>query len=77
MKEHDWDDSLEAPKQLLDAATLLVENEAEGEEIKAKPSSQKAQVTELRRRIEERLESKRISLEFDYEELDNWTDSIQ
>lgn len=75
MKEQDWDDSIDAPKQLLDAAALLAEEE--DSEIKAKPNSQKAQVTELRRRLEERLESKRISLEFDYEDLDNWTDSIQ
>lgn len=75
MKEQDWDDSLDAPQPLLDEAKLMADDSSD--EIKSKPGSQKAQVTELRRRMEERLERKRISLEFDYEEMENWSDTIQ
>jgi hypothetical protein len=54
------------------------QNWEQGEaEPKKSSSAQRTDVTELRRRIEERLEAKRISLEFDYEELENWSDSIQ
>lgn len=36
----------------------------------------KTRFTELRRRIEERLDNKRIAHEFDYDELDGKPDSI-
>lgn len=75
MKEQNWDDTIDAPAKLLDAASLLFE-EDDAESIKSS-STQKSEVTELRRRIEERLEAKRLSHEFDYEELENWSESIQ
>lgn len=75
MKEQNWDDTIDAPAKFLDAANLLLE-EVEAEPKKSS-NSQKSEVTDLRRRIEERLEAKRISHEFDYEELDSWPDNIQ
>ena len=73
MKEQNWDETINAPTKLSDASSLLLENERkEGEaEPKKSSSAQRSEVTELRRRTEERLEAKRLSLEFDYEELEN------
>ena len=83
MKEQKWDDSFEDSKDFVEAAVLLPEEEEE-EELGIKPSSDKSRVTELRRRIEERLDSKRIDLEFDYDdeldeldELDEYAESLQ
>ncbi|MDA1372119.1 MAG: hypothetical protein O2971_15320 [Proteobacteria bacterium] len=72
MKERKWDDSFEDSKDFVEATVLLPEEEEEEEEeLGVKPSSDKSRVTELRRRIEERLDCKRIDLEFDYDdELD-------
>ncbi|MFT6093214.1 MAG: hypothetical protein ACJA2Q_001107 [Pseudohongiellaceae bacterium] len=69
MKEQNWDDTTDAPAKLSDAAKLLLADQRkEGEnEPKKSSSAQRTEVTELRRRTEERLEAKRISLEFDYE----------
>lgn len=75
MKEQDWDDSIDAPKPLLDTITLL--SSAEDTDLTQPLGSAKSQVTELRRRIEERLEAKRISIEFDYEDLESWPDNLQ
>ena len=70
MKEQKWDDSFEDSKDFVEVTVLLPEEEEE-EELRVKPSSDKSRVTELRRRIEERLDCKRIDLEFDYDdELD-------
>lgn len=83
MKEQKWDD-FESAKDILEAATLMPE-ESEEPEQKASGSKDKSRVTELRRRIEERLDSKRIALEYDYLELEElseeidepWVESIQ
>ncbi|MFT4748444.1 MAG: hypothetical protein ACI9E4_000107 [Pseudohongiellaceae bacterium] len=79
MKEQNWDETITAPAKLSEASSLLLAKESKQGEAEPKKSSsaQRTDVTELRRRIEERLEAKRISLEFDYEELENWSDSIQ
>ncbi|MFT4887860.1 MAG: hypothetical protein ACJAY7_001922 [Pseudohongiellaceae bacterium] len=77
MKEQDRDETINAPAKLSDASSLPLAGERKEAEPKKSSSAQRTEVTELRRRIEERLEAKRISLEFDYEELDNWSDSIQ
>ena len=37
----------------------------------------KTQLTELRRRIEERLDCKRIDLEFEFEEIEELADNLQ
>lgn len=64
MKEHKWDD-FEATKELLEAAALATET-SESEQETTPVANDKMRMTELRRRIEERLESKRIALECDY-----------
>ena len=73
MKEQKWDD-FESAKDILEAA--MVSEEAEVDEQKTSASKDKSRVTELRRRIEERLDSKRIALECDYLELDELSDEI-
>lgn len=78
MKEQHWDDSIEeAPKDMLEATTVLLDDSEDEILERSTVSSNKLKITEMRRRIEERLDSKRISLEFEYEESDNWSDSLQ
>lgn len=74
MKEQKWDD-FESAKEFLEAA--LIPEDSEAEPQKASNSKDKTRVTELRRRIEERLDSKRIALEYDYLELDDVTDELE
>ncbi|MDD9889019.1 MAG: hypothetical protein OXU66_08645 [Gammaproteobacteria bacterium] len=76
MKEQNWDESLESAKDFLDRSTVLSEEESE-EEIREAASKPKTQLTELRRRIEERLDSKRIDLEYEWDELDDISESLQ
>jgi|TARA_B100000809_G_scaffold215575_1_gene220845 hypothetical protein len=68
MKEHKWDDSVDESKDFIEATTVFPE---EGPEVKINALSFKSDITKLRRRIEERLDNKRIDLEFNYEELDD------
>jgi len=69
MKEQKWDDfDSDGSKEFLEASALTVDES--DEESQPVASSGKSRVTELRRRIEERLESKRIALEYDYLMLD-------
>jgi hypothetical protein len=75
MKERKWDD-FDSAKDILEAAMVSEEPEADAEEQKASGSKDKSRVTELRRRIEERLDSKRIALECDYLELEDLSDEI-
>lgn len=63
MKEQKWDE-FDSSKEFLEASVLTTD-ESEDEAPSA-ISTGKTRVTELRRRIEERLESKRIALEYDY-----------
>lgn len=74
MKEPQWDDSIEDSKEFLDATALLADNEIE--EAPLKVASSKTQFTDLRRRIEERLDSKRIDHEFEYDDLDSLLDEM-
>lgn len=66
MKEQNWDDAVDAPEDILEATTVLIDDE---DEVLEKPVvlSDKIKFTQMRRRIEDRLDSKRLSLEFDYE----------
>lgn len=73
MKEQKWDD-FESAKDILEAA--IVSEESDVDEQKTSASKDKSRVTELRRRIEERLDSKRIALECDYLEWDELSDDI-
>jgi hypothetical protein len=79
MKEQKWDDSYENSKEFLEATTILLDedDDDDDESLKETAFSAKARVTELRRRIEERMDSKRIDLEFDYEELDDAIENFQ
>jgi hypothetical protein len=65
MQEQNWNDTIDAPMLPLDAAILL--DTKDDPDPKRSSNTLKTDVTERRRRIEERLEAKRISLEYDYE----------
>jgi|FLOH01.1.fsa_nt_gi hypothetical protein len=66
MQEQEWDDSIEDAKEFFEAGAILPDEDSE--EKTPNPVS-KSHITELRRRIEDRIESKRIAQEFDYDEL--------
>jgi len=77
MKELQWDDSIDDSKEYFDAAVLLPIDEAdEVSEAPVKAVSPKTQFTDLRRRIEERLDGKRIDHEFEYDNLDGLLDNM-
>tara|TARA_B110000444_G_scaffold57760_1_gene53796 strand:+ start:121 stop:357 length:237 start_codon:yes stop_codon:yes gene_type:complete len=77
MKELQWDDSIDDSKEFFDAAVILPADEANVVvRESAKAVSTKTQYTELRRRIEERLDGKRIDHEFEYDDLDGLLDNI-
>lgn len=60
-----WHDSIEGAREFLDVATILPEAESN---VRIRASAPKSQLAELRRRIEERLDSKRIAHEYEYED---------
>ena len=62
MKEQKWDDALDNVKETFESPTSFAEDGIELKIVQRKP---KSQLTELRRRIEERLETKRIALEYE------------
>ena len=74
MKEQKWDDSIEDSRELVEASMMQPDEDAQ---IVMKPVKAKTHITDLRRRIEERLDSKRIELEYDYDDLDQLPDSLQ
>jgi hypothetical protein len=77
MKELQWDDSIDDSKEFFDAAVILPADEANVVvRESAKAVSTKTQYTELRRRIEERLDGKRIDHEFEYDDLDGLLDNM-
>tara|TARA_B110000858_G_scaffold198436_1_gene264974 strand:- start:20880 stop:21116 length:237 start_codon:yes stop_codon:yes gene_type:complete len=77
MKEPQWDDSIHDSKEFFDATVILPDDEAyQSEETPAKETSPKTQFTDLRRRIEERLDSKRIDHEFEFDDLDELLNSM-
>ena len=65
MKEQKWDADLDNVKETFEPHTFFADDRLELKIAQRKP---KSQLTELRRRIEERLESKRIASE--YEDFD-------
>lgn len=74
MKEQKWDDSTDSAKDYIDAAAIMADDEAE-ERIAISPC--KARVTELRRLIEERMDSKLIERQFAYDLDDEPSESLQ
>jgi len=97
MKETQWDDSIDDSKEFFDSAAILpiddtddiddavvaTDSDSDSDDETVKAASSKTQLTDLRRRIEERLESKRIEHEFDYgddfgyDDLDGLLDSMR
>ena len=78
MQEQNWKESLETTKETAEIPTELPPVdfiEDEQPEAVAAPTS-KSHLTELRRRIEERLDSKRIAMEYDWDDLDDLADNI-
>lgn len=73
MKELQWDDSVEDSKDYITAARLSVN---ESDENPVKTVMPKTHLTDLRRRIEERLDGKRIDHEFEYDDLDGLLDNM-
>jgi hypothetical protein len=67
MKEPHWEEPADDSKEFFDATAILLDDEAEDDEEPVKAVNSKSHITELRRRIEERLDSKRIDHEFEYE----------
>lgn len=77
MKELQWDDSIDDSKEFFDQAVVLpVDEENMTDETPVNAVSTKTQYTELRRRIEERLDGKRIDHEFEYDDLDGLLDNM-
>ena len=74
LKEKEWDEPLDDRKELFDAGAPAPEEELAPETT---AFGSEARITKLRRRIEERLDSKRIALEFAYDELDDLPDILQ
>ncbi len=69
MKEQKWDESVEEGNpEIFEMAASAAEEEGPVAETR---SSSHSHITELRRRIEERLDSKRIALEYEYDDLDD------
>lgn len=77
MKEPQWDDSVDDAKDYFDAAAVLSDDEVdELDEEPVRAVSAKTHFTDLRRRIEERMDSKRIDHEFAYDDLDSLLDEL-
>ena len=62
MKEHKWEEAAENGQDIFSASLA---HEEEVREIRVVEKSRKSRFTDLRRRIEERLDTKRISMEYD------------
>tara|TARA_Y100001960_G_C14278200_1_gene635566 strand:+ start:305 stop:637 length:333 start_codon:yes stop_codon:yes gene_type:complete len=74
MKEQKWDENLESTKDFLDPTGGLP---GEEREIRETVPKAKSHLTELRRRIEERLDTKRIDLDYELVELDDTAENLQ
>ena len=68
MKEPKLSASLEVTKEFFGSSAVISDDERE---ISVATGSCNIQLTELRRRIEERQDSKRIALEFSYDNDDD------
>ena len=77
MKEQNWEENEELAKDFIEANTGLIEETAATQDGIQDVAQSKSQFTDLRRRIEERLDSKRIALEFEYDDFDDLDDDFQ
>tara|TARA_B100000959_G_C14614999_1_gene473749 strand:- start:247 stop:471 length:225 start_codon:yes stop_codon:yes gene_type:complete len=74
MKEYNWEEKIENSKDFLESNALADENYP----VQVKDISFKSKrIVNLRRRIEERLDGKRIELEYDFNSLDELVDHLQ
>ena len=62
MKEHKWDEAAGVMTEVFEPYLSMANDEKETRVVENK---RKSQLTQLRRRIEERLDTKRITMEFD------------
>ena len=62
MKEHKWEAAVETGQDIFGVSHT---HEEETADVRIIEKTRKSRLTDLRRRIEERLDSKRISMEFD------------
>lgn len=79
MQEQNWKESLDPSKEQIEVPAELPPTELVDEEPEVElsaGSNSKSHLTELRRRIEERLDSKRIDMEYDWDELDDLADEF-
>ncbi len=74
MKEQKWNESIDITIVLLEASAVVLDEDCE---IEISSTAGKSQMTKLRRRIEERLDSKRIALEYDYDDIDDMPENLQ
>lgn len=75
MKEQKWEENTEDTREIIEVPPELTDEP----EVVAESSSTdpKTHLTELRRRIEERLDSKRIASEFEWDDFDDLSESYQ
>ena len=62
MKEHKWEEATDNDQDIFSASLT---HEEDKHEIRVVEKIRKSRFTDLRRRIEERLDTKRISMEYD------------
>ena len=62
MKEHKWDEAAGVMTEVFEPSLSMA---SDGKETRVVEKKRKSQLTQLRRRIEERLDTKRITMEFD------------
>ena len=62
MKEHKWDEAAVVMTEVFEPSLSMANDDKEARVVEKK---RKSQLTQLRRRIEERLDTKRITMEFD------------
>lgn len=74
MNEQKWNDSIDNTNELFEAAAVLP---GEDTDIEISTTADTSHLTKLRRRIEERLDSKRIALEYNYDDIDELPDKLQ
>ena len=73
MKEQKWVEGPEASAELFELPAELIADDAEPDQLT--PRS-KSNLTELRRRIEERLDSKRIDHEYAWDDFDDLPENV-
>lgn len=74
MNEQKWNDSIDNTNELFEAAAVLPDEDTD---IEISTTADTSHLTKLRRRIEERLDSKRIALEYNYDDIEELPDKLQ